>query len=252
MEEKEEVINEPGQGEGQKTYDERQWKGLLSDKQRAVERAQQLEAKLAAIETQYDSKIKDLEAQINQKEEDLDLGDPEDVVNNATLKKLIKGLKSELAETKKEMKNMKDSYLSEKKSERETLAEKSVEKARQKYSKEKVGEGLTFDEVLEGTRRMCKENKMYEHAIAADKDPGELMYKIGLMDPIIAKRAEAYQGSLPVGGVTPKTGLKGTTKPAGYMTQAYVKEQQAKDPGFVKAHLKEIQESQKYWTKDDR
>jgi len=93
---------------------------------------------------------------------------------------------------------------------------------------------------------------MYEQAIAADKDPGELIYKIGLMDPIIAKRAETYQGSLPVGGVTPKTGLKGTTKPTGYMTQAYVKEQQDEDPGFVRAHLKEIHESQKHWNKDDR
>lgn len=236
----------------EKTYSERQFKGLLSDKQRAVERAQQLEAKIAAIETQYDSKIKDLESQINQKEEDLDLGDPEDVVNNATLKKLIKSLKSELAETKKEMKNMKDAYLGEKQSEKEKQAEKSVEKARQKYSKEKVGEGMTFDEVLEGTRRMCKENKMYEHAIAADKDPGELMYKIGLMDPTIAKRAEAYQGSLPVGGVTPKTNLKGTTKPAGFLPQKYVQEQAKKDPGFIKAHLKEIKESQKYWNKDDK
>jgi len=150
------------------------------------------------------------------------------------------------------MKDMKDYYLGERKNERETQAEKSVEKAKQKYSEEKVGKGLTWDDVLEGTKRMIKENKMYEQAIAVDKDPGELIYKIGLMDPIIAKRAETYQGSLPVGGVTPKTGLKGTTKPAGYMTQAYVKEQQAKDPGFVRAHLKEIQESQKHWNKDDR
>jgi len=244
MGEENKTVNETGQGEGQeKTYDERQWRGLLGDKQEAIERARSAEAKLAAIETQYSSKIKDLEEKINAKNEDLNLGDPEDVVTNSTLGKTITGLRKELADTKKEMKEMKDYYLGEKKTERETQAEKSVEKAKQRYSEEKVGKGLTWDDVLEGTKRMIKENKMYEQA---------LIYKIGLMDPIIAKRAESYQGSLPVGGVTPKTGLKGTTKPTGYMTQAYVKEQQAKDPGFVRAHLKEIQESQKHWNKDDR
>ena len=235
-----------------KTYDERQWKGLLGDKQEAVERARTAEAKLAAIQTQYDSKIKDLESQINQKQNELNFGDDDDVVTNANLKKYITSLKKDLDSAKKEMKDMKNYYLEEKKTERETLAKQSIEKAKAKYSEDKVGKGLTWEEVLEGTQRMIKENKMYEQAIAADKDPGELIYKIGLMDPTIAKRAEAYKRNESVPGVTSKTGLKGTTKPAGFLPQKYVQEQAKKDPGFVRKHLKEIQESQKFWSKDDR
>lgn len=196
------------------TYDQRQWDGLLGDKQKAVQRAQELEGKLSS----YDSKIQDLEAKIAQKEDD-NLGDPDDVATIATLKKAVSKLEKKVDDTEKKLR---DEYVREKQNETKTHAEKRIKdsfaKAEKKYTEEKAGKGLTYNEVLEGTKRMVAKNPTYKQLIAADPDPGEMAYKVGLQDPVIAERFEAYKSKLPGGVRQSKDGLSGSASPAGKIT----------------------------------
>jgi len=236
-------IKEPAEVIEEKKYSEKEWKGLLGDKQSETKARQKLEATLAAKETYYEAELKDLQAKLAQKESASDENyDPEDVVSIALLNKKIASLEKKLV----------DMYTKEKtemtKAEKDKLFEKSLKKAKEKYSEEKTGKGLSFDEVSEGTTRMVKENKVYGDLIFNDPDPAERAYQIGLLDPVIAKRYETYKKTLPPEGVTSKEGLKGTTVPAGFYSQEYVKKM-AKTPGWIKEHLAEIQESQKKWTK---
>ena len=204
-----------------KVYDQKQWDGLLGDKQKAIERARSAEAKAAAERIELEKRIKDLEESLNQKQEESIEGDPEDVATIDLLKKAVNHLKKEIANAKKELQEM---YVAEKtkekQTERDTFIQKSVEKARKEYTEEKYGKGLDFDSVLEGTQRMVKENPGYAQVIANAPNPGEIIYKIGLNDPIIAKRYEAYQKTLPEGQRVSKDSLEGTTSPAGKITYA--------------------------------
>ena len=221
----------------EKSYSEKEWKGLLGDKQNETRARQEAQAEAANLKTQ----IAELQAKMDQKTS-TDIGDPEDVVTVAMLRK-------ERDELKKELLGM---YTKEKTEEatakRDKLIEKSLKKAREKYTEEKAGKGLTFDDVNEGTARMVKENKVYGELIFNDPDPAEKAYQVGLLDPIIAKRVETYKKTLPAEGVTSKEGLTGTTVPAGFYSQEYVKKM-ASTPGWIKEHLAEIRESQKKWTK---
>jgi len=236
----------------EKVYSEREWKGLLSDKQRETQIRQELEGKLKSTEKEYSDLKADLEgikAELLEKKEAL-TGDDEDVATIKQMKKIVVDLKKEVAKTKEELINMYTKRETEKAlTEKEKKDRKSVEKARGKYTEEKAGKGLTFDEVLEGTRRMVEKNEAYKYLIANDPDPGEMMYNIGLQDSVIAERYKAYQKELTEGRVTSKAGLGGSTVPTGYYSQEYVKKM-SKVPGWIKEHLKEIQESQKQWTKD--
>ena len=218
-------------------YTPEEWKGLLGDKQNEVKARQQAQADLAATKKDIDSlthKIKEMEAAKK------DTGDPEDVVTVAMLRKEREELKKELLDlhTKGETEKTQ--------AQKDKLFEKSLKKAKEKYTEEKAGKGLSFDEVSEGTSRMVKENKVYGELIFNDPDPAERAYQVGLLDPIIAKRHETYKKTLPAEGVTSKEGLKGTTVPGNYYSQEMVKKM---SEAQIKEHYPEIQESMKKWNK---
>ena len=218
-------------------YTPEEWKGLLGDKQNEVKARQQAQADLAATKKDIDSlthKIKEMEAAKK------DTGDPEDVVTVAMLRKEREELKKELLDlhTKGETEKTQ--------AQKDKLFEKSLKKAKEKYTEEKAGKGLSFDEVSEGTSRMVKENKVYGELIFNDPDPAERAYQVGLLDPIVAKRYETYKKTLPPEGVTSKEGLKGTTVPGNYYSQEMVKKMSEPQ---IKEHYPEIQESMKKWNK---
>lgn len=238
----------------EKTYTEAEFKGLLSDKQKEVQARQDLQNQLQAKDSEYSNlrtELDTIKEQLAQKEED-NLGDPEDVATIATLKKTITGLKKEISDTKKDLMKM---YEQDKTKDKQDIKnkrdQKSIEAAKKKYSEEKAGKGLSFDDVLEGTKRMLEKNTAYKALIANDPDPGEMIYNIGLQDPTIAKRLETYKQEYPEKVITNKEGLEGTTVPGGYLSQDYVKKM-AKVPGWIKKNLKQIKESQKQWSKNTK
>ncbi|MCJ7790522.1 MAG: hypothetical protein MUP69_10195 [Candidatus Atribacteria bacterium] len=231
---KETVLEEPKE----KLYSEKEWKGLLGDKQNETRARQEAQAKVA----QYELRLAELQSKLEQKASTVEEGDPEDVATIAVLNKKIANLESKL--TGMYTKNETDKTTTEK----NKLIEKSFEAASRKYTEEKAGKGLTFDEVNEGTKRMIEKNKIYRELILEDENPGEKAYEVGLLDPIIAKRKETYKKTLPPEGVTSKEGLTGTTVPGGFYTQEYVKKM-SKIPGWIKEHFAEIKESQKKWNK---
>jgi hypothetical protein len=65
---------------------------------------------------------------------------------------------------------------------------------------------------------MIAKNKAYQQLIFSDPDPGEMAYKVGLQDSVIAERFEAYKKNLPGGVRQSKEGLSGTASPAGKIT----------------------------------
>lgn len=243
-EEVKEVTEETQEGQKEKYYSEREWKGLLSDKQREAQARQELQARLAAKETQYEDRIAQLEAKLAEKESNI--GDPDDVATVATLKK-------EIARVEKKLLDM---YTKEKQAETKAQMEKRINKsfidAQSKYAEGKVGKGLSFEEVNEGTKRMIERNPKYRELILNDPDPGEMAYKVGLQDPVIAKRYETYKQTMPNGKVTSKDGLEGSAAAnSGYYSQDYVK-QMSKTPGWITANLDKIRESQKQWGKEKK
>lgn len=217
----------------EKLYSEKEWKGLLGDKQNETRARQEAQAEMANLRIQ----IAELKAQKASTVEE-DTGDPEDVATNAAVDKKIAKLENKLTgmyttrETAKE------------KAEREKFIEKSWKAASEKYAKEKVDKGLSFDEVNEGTSRMIAENVKYRDLILNDKNPGEKAYEIGLLDPIIAKRKETYKKVLPEKGVTPKEGLETKRVPGAYYTPAQVQKMSDKE---IDTHYEDIKESQKKW-----
>lgn len=238
----------------EKTYSEKEWRGLLSDKQRETQIRQELEAKLQSKDNDIallKSELENIKLRIDSKDDDIASGDPDDYATMKHLKEAYSKLKKELDNTKKELIDSYTKYETEKTmADKNKRDEQSVTKAREKYTEEKAGKGLSFDDVLEGTRRMVERNPAYKMLIANDPDPGEMMYNIGLQDPTIAKRVEAYKKQMPSAGITSKEGLEGTTAPAGYFSQAYV-QKMAKEPGWIKKNLQAIHESQKQWSKED-
>jgi len=223
------VIEEPKE----KTYSEKEWKGLLNDKQSETRARQEAQAEAANLRIH----IAELKAQKTSTVEE-DTGDPEDVATIAKLKK-------EIAKAKQELLGM---YTKEK--EEQTTAARtkkineSYEKAISKYTEEKAGKGLSFDEVVkEGTARMIAKNRVYQDLIVNDPDPAEKAYEIGLQDPIIAKRLETYKKTLPDNPITPKTGLESKAKGA-YYTPQQVQKMSDKE---VDEHFADILESQKKW-----
>ncbi len=226
------VIEEPKE----KTYSEKEWKGLLGDKQNETRARQEAQAEAANLRIQIAELKQSLEKKTSTVEEDT--GDPDDVATIAKLRK-------EIANAKKELLGM---YNKEKEDQtnaaRTKVINESYEKAIAKYTEEKAGKGLSFDEVVkEGTARMIAKNKIYRDLIMNDPDPAEKAYEIGLQDPVIAKRLETYKKNLPEQTVTPKTGLESKSKGA-YYTPQQVQKMSDKE---VDEHFTDILESQKKW-----
>jgi hypothetical protein len=223
------VINEPKE----KTYSEHEWKGLLGDKQNETRARQEAQAEAANLRI----RIAELERQKTSTVEE-DTGDPEDVATIATLRK-------EIAKAKQELLGM---YTKEKDEQttaaRTKVINESYEKAIAKYTEEKAGKGLSFDEVVkEGTEKMIAKNKIYRDLILNDPDPAERAYEIGLQDPIIAKRLETYKKTLPGKTITPKEGLESKSKGVFYTPQQ-VQKMSDKE---IDIHYEDILESQKKW-----
>ncbi len=219
----------------EKSYSEKEWKGLLSDKQSETRARQEAQAKTA----QYEVRLAELEAKLEKastKEEET--GDPDDVATVAAVNKKIASLEKKLL----------DMYTKEKTemttAQKNKIIEKSFKKAQENHTEEKAGKGLSFDEVNEGTKRMIEKNKKYRELILDDPDPGETAYEIGLKDPIIAKRYETYKKTLPDKTVTSKEGLEGTTVPSGFYPQEMVKKMTKEQ---ISEHWEEIEESMKKW-----
>lgn len=71
----------------------------------------------------------------------------------------------------------------------------SEETAKDKYSVEKVGEGLDYMSVLEGFKRVAAKNPAYKQVMLNSRNPAEEAYRIGLIDPEISARATASNNS---------------------------------------------------------
>lgn len=219
------VVEEPKET----VYSEREWKGLLGDKQNETRARQEAQAKVA----QYEVRLAELQSKLEQKESG-DTGDPEDVATVALLNKKIDNLEKKLL----------GMYTNDN-------VEKSFQKAQDKYTEEKADKGLSFDEVNEGTKRMILKNKLYRDLILNDPNPGEKAYEVGLLDPIIAQRKETYKKTLPPKTPAPKEGLTGTTIPGGFISQeALLKIPKGEiREKYIKDHWEQIEESREKWDK---
>ena len=220
-------------------YDEKEWSGLLTDKQNEVRNRQQTQAELAIARAEVNSlteRIKEL--QTSPKNETIE--NPDNVVTRAEM----------IAELKKQRKELEEGYEADKKKmtqkEKEAAVDKSFLKAKEKMTEEKMGKGLDFDSVWEAAKREIEKNPGYKAVILNDKNPGEKAYEIGLLDPIIAKRVALDKKNFPDQKRTPKVGLESTDIPNNYFSQERVSKMSAPE---IEANLPAIRESQKTWKK---
>ena len=218
-------------------YSPDEWKGLMSDKQNEVRTRQQVQADNANLKGQiasFDAKIKALESAPKE------IDNPDETVTRAELAKHRKELKEEL---RKE-------YMADKqnmtKEEKEAAIDASFSDARGTMTEEKMGKGLSFDEVWEGTKRMLVKKPALKAVITSAKNPGQEAYDIGLTDPTIAKRVALDKKNFPDQKRADKTGAGSTETPAQYFSQERVSKMKAPE---IQANLPAIRESQKKWKK---
>lgn len=220
-------------------YSEKEFKGLMTDKQNEVRARQQAQADLAASKKENEDlnkRIKEAEASTAK----VNAGNPEDIVTRADLTKALDDRDKDLTDkyTKRESEKDKDSRLEK--------IEASFEKAKEKHTEEKEGKGLDFDEVWEGAKRELAKNKALQGVITSAKNPGEEAYKIGLQDPAIAKRVALNKKNFPDQKRTPKVGMEGTEVPGQFFSQERVKGMTREE---IKANLPAIRKSQEKWKK---
>jgi len=221
----------------EKRYTDKEWKGLLGDKKNETKARQEAQAEAAM----YRAETAKLKAELEKKSstvEDKDTGDPTDIITRAELRREKAALKKEII----------DMYTQEKVEQNTEKQNKVIEKsfivAKEEYTEEKYGIGLSFDEVNEGTKRMILKNKILRDLILNDPNPGEKAYEIGLTDPIIAKRHETYKKTLPPGGRTPKDNLDTKGKTGIYYTPQMV---QKLSDAEIDEHYDDIKASQAKW-----
>lgn len=218
-------------------YTKEEWSGLLTDKQNEVKGRQDLQAKNAVISAEIDklnATIKELRTPKKAIE------NPTEVVTRAEMADALEKQKNELTQGYQSDKE------ADKKANRETVVDNSFDKAREKYTLEAAGKGLTFDEVWEGTKRQIAEDKALGTVIFNAKNPGEKAYKLGLQDAVIAKRKALMKKNFKDPKVTPKIGLEGNEVPGQFFSQERVKKMSRAD---IAANLPAIRESQKKWNK---
>ena len=218
-------------------YSEEEFKGLLTDKQNEVRTRQQVQTDNASLKVQIatlDAKIKAFESTPKKIE------NPDETVTRAELAAHRKELKEEL---KKE-------YIADKqnmtKEEKEAAIEASFEDARGTMTEEKMGKGLDFDSVWEGTKRMLVKKPALKAVVTSAKNPGQEAYEIGLTDPTIAKRVTLDKKNFPDQKRADKTGADSTTIPAQFFSQERVGKMTKEE---IEANLPAIRESQKKWKK---
>lgn len=224
----------------EKKYTEKEWKGLMTDKQNEVRARQQMQSDLAVKNVKIAEQEKQIDDLLSSSEEsDESLKEP---VTRADL----------LAEKKKTKQELIDLH----KKETDAISEEAKTKfvndsftaAIKEHTVEKDGKGLSFDGVMEGTKREILKNATNRDLIENDVNPGEKAYEIGLQDSTIAERKKMYDKTLAEQEKIPKKGMDGTATPGEYYSQARVAKMTPED---IKLHLKEIRESQKTWRSTD-
>lgn len=224
----------------EKKYTEKEWNGLMTDKQNEVRARQQMQSELAVKNVkiaEQEKQIEDILSSPGETDEEL-----EKPVTRADL----------LAEKKKTKKELMDLH----KKETDVASEEAKTKfvndsftmAIKEHTIEKDGKGLSFDDVMEGTKREILKNAKNKELIENDVNPGEKAYQIGLQDTTIAERYKMYQKTLAEQKKIPKKGMAGTEIPGEYYSQARVNKMSKED---IKLHLAEIRESQKQWKPTD-
>lgn len=218
-------------------YSEQEFKGLLTDKQNEVKARQGEQALNAAQKIE----IATLNAKIKALGEKK--ADPTDLDETVTQRDLLKALKDQKKELTEGYEADKQNMTTKQK---EEAIEASFDKARGMMTEEKMGKGLDFDEVWEGTKRMLIKKPALKAVITSSKNPGQEAYDIGLQDPTIAKRVALDKKNFPDQKRTPKVGLESTEVPAQFFSQERVSKMTAKE---IRANLPAIRESQKKWKK---
>ena len=185
----------------QKTIEETPaFKGVAAEKAQLRQERTALQTQLALAQQQL------LEAQAAQgeadlEEPDLEFDDPEAAIKEnrkvvADLKKEVAGLKTELTEDKQVR--------------RVERSDASVEKARQEYSEKKVGQDMSWDEVIKvGLPAVVKK---YGQDFVKALEDGDALYKLCLItSPELVQKSTAIQQAdiietFKKGGTGPKTG----------------------------------------------
>ena len=227
---------------GEKTRTEIEWKGLMSDKQGETRARQQIQSELAVKNLKLAEQEEQIQELMASSESTKGSDEP---VTRADL----------LAEKKKTKQELVDLYKKEKTQssaeEKTNFVNKSFTNAIKKHTTEKDGKGLSFDEVMEGTKRQILENPTNRTLIENDTNPGEKAYQIGLQDSVIAERHEMYKKTLAEQKKIPKTGMEGTTTPEEFISQERLLAipAGAEREKFIKDHYLAIQDSQKRWKK---
>lgn len=223
---------------GEKTRTEKEWDGLMTDKKNEVRARQQL---------QSESGVKDLKiAELNEK-----LRNSESAPNEPTKDPNETVTRGEMvAENQKTKKELIAQYEKEKKElveeTRTKFVDKSFNAAIKLHTEKKEGKGLSFDDVMEGTKREILKNPTTRQLIENDTNPGEKAYQIGLQDSVIAERFAIYKKTLAEQKKAPKVGMDGTTIPGEYYSLERVKKMTRAQ---IREHYAEIQESRKSWNK---
>ena len=223
---------------GEKTRTEKEWDGLMTDKQNEVRTRQQLQSESGVKDlkiTELRSKITELEASPK-----APVKDPtENVTRGEMVEENQKTKKELIAQYEKEKKVLDETA-------KKDFTDKSFNAAIKLHTEKKEGKGLSFDEVMEGTKREILKNSTNRTLIENDTNPGEKAYQIGLQDSVIAERAVMYKKTLAEQKKAPKTGMAGTTIPGEYYSLERVKKMTRAQ---IKEHYAEIQESRKTWNK---
>ena len=228
--------------EGEKTRTETEWKGLMADKQSETRARQQIQSELAVKTLKLTEQEEQIQELMASSDDTKGLDEP---VTRADL--LAQGKK-----TKKELMDLhKQESDKESASTRTTFVNKSFTEAIKKHTTEKDGKGLSFDEVMEGTKRQILENSTNRTLIENDTNPGEKAYQIGLQDSVIAERYEMYKKTLAERKKIPKVGMEGTLAPEDFISQERLLAipAGAERQKFIKDHYEAVQESQKLWDK---
>lgn len=231
-------MTEPNKDE-EKTRTETEWSGLMTDKQNEVRIRQQMQSESAVLKVKIAEQEKQIEDLLSPGETEESLKEP---VTRADL----------LAEGKKTKKELTDLY----KKETDAVSEEAKTKfvndsftvAIKEHTVEKDGKGLSFDDVMEGTKREILKNAKNRELIENDANPGEKAYQIGLQDSVVAERHKMYEKTLAEQKKIPKKGMAGTEIPGEFYSQARVAGMSKED---IKLHLKEIRESQPQWKSTD-
>jgi len=189
---------------------EKQVKGLLADLQKERERRHLAEEDLTSLKSRIEE-LESLIAELGQSSTEPDISEDEFTGSLPEVKTLVEKTVEEKSQALlSEIQSLRAQILSEK------LA-MSEEKAREKYSPEKVGEDLSYDKVLSAFEELAKSNPGYKQAVLAARDPAEEAYRLGLTHPKLRELLQKQAAGDVISKMTspkPRTGV-GSSKGGG-------------------------------------